>query len=279
MVKISADSTCDLSGALVEEYGIEIIPLYIIKEGESLRDGIDIVPEDIFDYVEKTGKVMTTSAVSVADYEEVFARMTADGSEVVHINISAEFSACHQDAMLAAREVAGVYPVDSRNLSTGSGLVALEAARLAREGKSGAEISEALDLFVARVEASFVIERLDYLRKGGRCSAVAALGANLLNLKPCIEVKGGKMVVGRKYRGSFEKALREYVLNRLKGRTDIDCGRCFLTHAGCEPEIVEMVRKAVEDQQIFDEISIARAGCTISNHCGPHTLGLLFVRK
>ncbi|NLD58620.1 MAG: DegV family protein [Clostridiales bacterium] len=279
MVKISADSTCDLSPQLIQEYGISIVPLYIIKDDQSLRDGIDIVPEDIFEHVERTGKLLTTSAVSVGDYAEVFAGMTSDGSEVVHVNIGSEFSASHQNAMLAAKEIAGVYPVDSRSLSSGSGHIAIEAAKLARAGKSGAQIRREMVKLAERVEASFVIERLDYLRKGGRCSAVQALGANLLHLKPCIEVRDGKMAVGKKYRGSFEKALREYIADRLNGRTDIWPGRAFITHAGCEPEMVEMVRAAAEESFHFEQLIVTRAGCTISNHCGPHTLGILFIRK
>ena len=279
MVKISADSTCDLSPQLIQEYGISIVPLYIIKDDQSLRDGIDIVPEDIFEHVERTGKLLTTSAVSVGDYAEVFAGMTSDGSEVVHVNIGSEFSASHQNAMLAAKEIAGVYPVDSRSLSSGSGHIAIEAAKLARAGKSGAQIRREMVKLAERVEASFVIERLDYLRKGGRCSAVQALGANLLHLKPCIEVRDGKMAVGKRYRGSFEKALREYVVDRLRARTDIAPERAFVTHSGCEPEMVEMVRAAAEESFHFDQLIVTRAGCTISNHCGPHTLGILFIRK
>lgn len=279
MVKISADSTCDLSAELVDQYAIEIAPLYIIKDGVSLKDGVEIAPRDIFEHVEKTGKVLTTSAVSVSDYVELFTRMTADGSEVVHINISAEFSACHQNAMLAASEVAGVYPVDSRSLSTGSALLALEAVHRARAGIGGAQIQREIGELTGRVEASFVLERLDYLRRGGRCSALQALGANLLNLKPCIEVRAGKMGVGRKYRGSFEKALREYVRDRLKGRADISTERAFITHAGCAAETVGMVRSAVAEYMPFDDVIETEAGCTISNHCGPRTLGILFFRK
>lgn len=279
MVKISADSTCDLSESLIREYAITIAPLYVIKDEQSFRDGLEITPQDIFQHVETTGRLCKTSAVSVADYVELFKSLTADASEVVHINISSEFSACHQNALLAAREFPNVYPVDSRNLSSGSGHLVIEAAKLARAGVSGADIQREMDDLAGRVETSFVIERLDYLYKGGRCSALAALGANLLHLKPCIEVRDGKMGVGRKYRGSFEKALREYVRDRLRGRDDIVPDRIFITHPACEPETVEMVRKTIEENSQFDQILETRAGCTVSNHCGPHTLGILFIRK
>lgn len=279
MVKISADSTCDLSPELIEQYQIGIVPLYIIRDDESLRDGLDICPQDIIEHAEKTGRVCKTSAVGVADYVAMFQRMTADGSEVVHVNISADFSACFQNACLAAKEVAGVYPVDSRNLSTGSGHIVIEAAKLAEEGKSGEEIQRAMNALTPRVEASFVIERLDFLHKGGRCSALTALGANILHLKPCIEVRDGKMTVGKKYRGSIEKALKEYIFDRLNGRDDIEQERIFITHCACEQDIVEMARNAIQESCAFDQIIETQAGCTISNHCGPHTLGILFIRK
>ncbi len=217
MIAISADSTCDLSKDLLEQYNIAIAPLYILKEEQAFRDGVDFHPQDIFDYVEKNGKLLKTSAVSVQDYIELFSRLRENAEAVVHINLSSEFSACYQNACLAAREVSEVYVVDSRNLSTGSGLVVLAAADLAAQGVPAAQIQEEMDRLTARVEASFVVERLDYLYKGGRCSALAALGANLLHLKPCIEVRSGKMGVGKKYRGSFDKALREYVTDRLRG--------------------------------------------------------------
>ena len=279
MIAISADSTCDLSRDLLEQYNIAIAPLYILKEEQAFRDGVDFHPQDIFDYVEKNGKLLKTSAVSVQDYIELFTRLRENAEAVVHINLSSEFSACYQNACLAAREVSEVYVVDSRNLSTGSGLVVLAAADLAAQGVPAAQIKEEMDRLTTRVEASFVVERLDYLYKGGRCSALAALGANLLHLKPCIEVRSGKMGVGKKYRGSFDKALREYVTDRLKGREDIDLHRVFVTHCSCKPETVAMVRKIVLEHCPEAQILETCAGCTISNHCGPNTLGVLFLRK
>ena len=279
MVKISADSTCDLSPELLKRYDVAIQPLYIVRDDASLRDGVDIRPTDIFAHVEKTGKLLKTAAVSVEDYIELFRRRTADGSEVVHITISAEMSACYQNACLAAREVPGVYPVDSRNLSTGMGLVVIEAAKRAQAGEGGAAIQKAMEAFVPRVEASFVIDRLDYLYKGGRCSALAALGANLLHLKPCIEVRNGKMGVGRKYRGAYEKVLRQYAYDRLHGREDIDRERAFITWSTCPQPALDAVRAVCREEGRFEELLETQAGCTICNHCGPNTLGVLFVRK
>lgn len=279
MVRISADSTCDLSSDIIKRFNIEILPLYIIIDDKELRDGVDVTPADIFKYVDSTGKLCKTAAAGVSDYYDLFSRITSNGDSVVHINISSEFSVCHQNAVLAAKEFENVYLVDSRNLSTGSGHIVMEAALMAEQDLPAETIKQRLDELVGRVEASFVVERLDYLYKGGRCSSLAALGGNILGLKPCIEVKDGKMGVGKKYRGSFDSALRKYVRDRLEGRDDIVYDRIFITHPACTPEIVDSVRKSVEKYGDFKEIIETRAGCTISNHCGPFTLGVLFIRK
>ncbi len=237
---------------------------------------MEITPADIFAHV-GGGDICTTPPSMFPTMSEIrgaFSKFDA----VIHIDISAEFSACFQNATMAAG-IPNVYAVDSRNLSTGSGHVVIEAAKMARSGMDAKEIVKKLEELTARVEASFVIDKLDYLKKGGRCSSLAALGANLLNLKPCIEVKDGAMHVGKKYKGSFEKSLKKYVRERLEGRTDIDTERIFVTHSGCEPEVVRSVREAVGEYMAFDEIIVTRAGCTISSHCGPNTLGILFIRK
>lgn len=279
-IKITVDSTCDLSPELLEKYQISVSPLYIVKDGKSLKDGVEITPQDIYDYVDQTGNVTTTAAVSVADYLEFFKPFVEEGYEVVHINISTGFSSCYQNACIAAEELGNVYPVDSLNLSTGSGLSALEAAALAEKGMSGAEIKEYLDTqVVPKVESSFVIDTLKYLHKGGRCSSVAALGANLLKLKPCIEVQNGLMHVGKKYRGAIEKCIGEYVTNRLQGRDDINYKRIFITHTDCPSAVIEAAKQAIQQYGQFEEILETKAGCTISNHCGPGTLGVLFIRK
>jgi DegV family protein with EDD domain len=278
-IKITADSTCDLSPELIKAYEIDIIPLYIIKNGDSFRDGVNITPEDIFTHVSNGGDICTTSALNVSDYMEKFSELSPQYDAVIHINISAEFSACFQNATLAAAEFPNVYAVDSRNLSTGSGHVVIEAAKMAKSGMDAKDIVNKLNELTGRVEASFVIDKLEYLKKGGRCSALAALGANLLNLKPCIEVKDGAMHVAKKYKGAFEKSLKKYVKDRLEGRTDIDCSRIFITSSGCKPEVINMVRDTVEETLHFDEVLITTAGCTVSSHCGPNTLGILFMRN
>ena len=278
-IKITADSTCDLSPELVEKYNIDILPLYIIKDGTAYKDMKDIVPEDIFAHVASGGAISTTSAINVDDYTESFRPLSEQYDAVIHINISAEFSSCNQNANIAAEEFDNVYVIDSRNLSTGSGHVVVEAAIMAQNGASPEEIADAMKTLVNKVEASFVVDKLDYLVKGGRCSSAAALGANLLNLKPCIEVKGGKMSVGKKYRGKYDKCLGNYVKERLEGREDIDNGILFITQTVVSDEAYSAVKAAVSEYGKFDTIYETTAGCTISCHCGPGTLGILFVRK
>lgn len=279
-IMITADSTCDLSPELVARYNVTIMPLIINMNDKSYRDGVDIVPEDIYRYADESGQLPTTSAIPVAVYEDFFRPYVADGYKIIHINISSGFSCTHQNAMIAAEELEGVYPIDSRNLSTGSGLVVIEAAIRRDQGMPAEEIvKELTEDIIPKVEASFVVDTLKYLRMGGRCSSVAALGANLLKLKPCIEVTEGKMGVGKKYRGNIGPCLLSYVRERLEGRTDLRTDRIFITHSGSTDEDVEAVRQLVAELCDFGEILITRAGCTVSTHCGPATLGVLFIRK
>ena len=277
-IKISADSTCDLSPDLIARYDIGISPLYIVRDGESLVDGVDITPDEIYAHVEAGGSMCSTAAVSVYDYVEFFRKELESADAVVHFHISGDMSACYQNACIAAAEVGNVYPVDARNLSTGIGLLVLEAAELARKGGLTAqEIQQRMNQRRELLDVSFVVKQLGYLRKGGRCSSVAALGANMLSLRPCIQVKDGKMGVGKKYRGAYQKCLLQYVKERLEGRDDIDPHRIFITESGgFTPEEVAEVEAAVRGYQPFEEVLHTRAGCTVSSHCGPRTLGILY---
>ena len=278
-IKITSDSTCDLSPALLEQYGITLLPLYVTMGERTCRDGVDAQPADLFAYVERTGSLPTTAAVNVADYYDCFQRLSGQYDAVIHVTISSEFSSCYQNACVAAADFDNVYVVDSRNLSTGHGLVVLEGALAARRGDRAEDIVSYLNELTGRVEASFVVDKLDYLVKGGRCSSAAALGANLLKLKPCIEVVDGKMKVGKKYRGSYEKVLLQYVRDRLEGRDDLELERIFLTYTPCRPGTVEAVHQEIGKYARFGQILETTAGCTISSHCGPNTLGILFIRS
>ena len=278
-IKITSDSTCDLSREQIAKYGIHVMPLAVAMGENNYRDGVDITPEQIYAHVAKGGDLPKTAANNIAEYAEVFGKYAAEYDAVIHLNISSDFSSCHQNACVAAEDFENVYVVDSRNLSTGHGLLVIRAYELAEEGKSGAEIAETLRGMADRVDASFILNQLEYLKKGGRCSALTVLGANMLKLKPCIEVKDGKMGVGKKYRGNFEKCLKEYIVDRLSGRDDLELDRVFVTHSGISKELVDLAVNTVRELQPFKEISSTQAGCTVSSHCGPDTIGVLYIHK
>lgn len=276
-IKLISDSTCDLTPELLERYDITLAPLYVTQDGVTRRDGVDIHPQDIFDHVAAGGSLPSTSAVNIADYQELFSKYAQEYEAVIHFNIGQGFSACHQNAVIAAEDFDNVYVVDTRNLTMGQGLLVVEAAEAARRGMAAQDIVEMMNSLIDKVATTFVVDRLDYLAKGGRCSSVVALGANLLKLKPCIVLSDGKMAVGKKYRGVFDKVLLDYVRDQL-GPGDYRRDWCVIVHAACKPETVAAVQ-AVVDEYGFDEVIVGEAGCTISSHCGPNTLGVLFLKK
>ena len=278
-IKIISDSTCDLSPAQIAQHNITVIPLIVIKDDQEYRDGVTITAADVFAHVAAGGNLCSTAALNYGIYQEYFEKYASEYDGVVHISLGSGFSSSYQNACLAADEFDNVIAIDSMNLSTGQGHVVLEACRLAKEVESLAELKEKLDAFVPKVEASFLVDKLNYLAKGGRCSAVAALGANLLNLKPCIEVKNGKMSVVKKYRGSYAKCLASYVKDRLDSREDIIRNELFLTYTTVTDECRTAVVNAIEQYGNFENVYETQAGCTVSCHCGPDTLGILFVRK
>ena len=278
-VRISADSTCDLSKEYVDRYNIAIAPLYIIMDGKAYQDGVDIQPDDIFAHVAAGGGIASTSAVNVESYRQYFEQMLQEHEAVVHFSISAELSSSYQNACIAAQELKNVFVVDSRSLSTGISLLVLEAAAMAQAGCPAAEIAQDMERRKEKLDVSFVIDTLEFLRKGGRCSSLAALGANLLSLKPCIEMKNGSMSVAKKYRGHLERCLVKYVAERLADIGSIDDSRVFITDSGVSEELRAKVREEVLRHVPFAEVIHTRAGCTVSNHCGPNCLGILFFRK
>ena len=278
-IKVLSDSTCDLSAELLEKYDISILPLTVVKDGEVFSDNVNITPAEIFAHVAAGGDLCTTTATNMGEYADWFAKYANDYDGVVHINLGSGFSSCYQNACLAAEEFDNVCVIDSMNLSTGQGLVVLKACELAQTCTSLAQLKEELDAFTPKVEASFLLDQLKYMVKGGRCSSVVALGANLLNLKPCIEVKGGKMSVVKKYRGNYAKCLASYVKDRLADRDDLTRQTLFVTRTPVTDECLASVKNAVDTYGDFENIYWTEAGCTISCHCGPATLGVLFVRK
>lgn len=278
-IKITADSTCDLSPKVLREHGIALVPLYIVKGGRVFRDGVDITPAEIFKYVEETGQHPSTAAVSPYDYDVHFEKYARECDAVVHISLGSDFSQCHRNALAAAEKYPNVFVFDSKNLSAGQGLLALKAARMARSGMGPEDILGELQLLRDKVETSFLLDRLDYIYKGGRCSLATALGANILHLRTCVEVAGGKMMVKKKYRGSFESAVMAYVRDRLAGRRDVRRDTVFITHSGVPRSAVQAARSAILQSADFKEILETRAGCAVSCHCGPMTLGVLFMTE
>lgn len=278
-IKILSDSTCDISKELLEKYNIGIVPLTVIKDGNAYSDGITITPAEIFAHVAAGGDLCSTTAMNVGEYSDYFAKYADSYDGVIHINIGSQFSSSYQNACIAASDFDNVRVVDSQNLSTGQGLVVLKAAQLAQTASNIDELHTQLQEFTTKVEASFLLDQLKYMVKGGRCSSVVALGANLLNLKPCIEVKNGKMSVVKKYRGNYAKCLASYVKDRLAERDDLDHETLFVTNTPVDDNCMAAVKEAVAAYGNFENIYWTEAGCTVSCHCGPGTLGVLFVRK
>lgn len=276
---IASDSTSDLNAELIERYNVKLLPLGVNLGDKLYSDGVDITPDDIYKFYEETGELPKTNAVNMADFSDFFEKYTKEGYSVICFTISSDMSSTFNNARMAAEEFGNVYVVDSRNLSTGAGLLVCAAGDMALEGKGAEEIYRTVCNMRDRVSASFVIDDLEFLHKGGRCSALAAFGANLLKLKPCITVKGGKMGVSKKYRGNFSQVLNTYVKDQLGDGSDIETDRVFITHAGCDEDIYTSCIQQVKESGIFKEILVTRAGCTVSSHCGRNTLGVLFIKK
>lgn len=279
MIGISADSTCDLSPALLEQYHIGITPLHIQIGDRSYLDGTEITPRQLLQLAEESSVHPSTAAVSVGEYIEFFSSRKAVYSAQIHFTISSSMSACWQNAVLAAQEVGGVWVIDSRSLSSGIGHLVLDGAELAAAGLEAEEIVATLEARRSKLDVSFVLQTLDYLRRGGRCSAVAALGANLLQIKPCIRVRDGSMGVGSKYHGKPETVLTRYIRDQLSEPDTIDPRRIFITNALLDPALRELAEETVRSCMDFRELLHTEAGCTVTNHCGPGCFGILFFRR
>ena len=278
-IVITSDSTTDLSPELRERYHVTLMPLHITLGDKTYTDGIDITAEDIYAYHDKTGQLPKTSATNVEDCLDFFKPFTDAGKTVIHFTISSEMSSTYNNARIAAEELDNVYVIDTKNLSTGGGLLVIAAAEMLAQGLPAEEIVEKTNALVPNVDASFVIDSLEFLYKGGRCSALAMFGANLLKLKPCIAVKNGKMDVAKKYRGKFADVLKQYVAEQIGDGADIVLDRVFITHGGCDPDLAKEIAEQVRTLAPFKEVFITHAGCTVCSHCGPDTLGVLFIRK
>lgn len=281
-VILSADSTCDVGPVIERRYQVQYYHFHIQVGEESYIDRVEISPEEIYASWRERGVLPKTAAITPQEYVDYFAQWDPEMYDVVHICLGSGLTSSYQNCVLAAEQLGHVYPFDSASLSTGSGHLVVKAGEMIRQGMTVPEIGNALHSIREKTNASFVLDTLEFMKAGGRCSAVAAFGANLLQIKPGILVnnrEGGKMGVGKKYRGSMEKVLREYVRDKLADREDIDSSLLFITHSGSPDSDVELVRRETSKYVDFDEVLDTRASGTISSHCGPRTLGVLFMTK
>lgn len=281
-VKILTDSCCDLTPEQIRQHGITILPLYVMLGDSVYRDGVDITPQTIYQYFRETGNTPKTSAANTLDYQDLFRPFVEAGDSIIYIGISLGFSCTVTNARLAAAEFpdAKIACIDSKNLSTGIGLLVLRAAEMAEAGATFEEIVPAIETLTDYVRASFIIERLDYLRAGGRCSLLTAVGAQMLSIKPEIAVRGGLMSNRSKFRGSMTSCGAKYVNSLLADLGTIDKRRAFVTYTeDTDSEIVEAVYQTAADTHYFDEIIQSHAGSVVTSHCGRNTIGLLFIDK
>ncbi len=275
---LATDSACDVPYAVIKENDIHVLPFHITFGDKDFTDGVTITRDALYKMAEETGSLPRTSAISPADFTDFFAELLKKGDAVIYLSLGAHFSSAYQNACHAAADFENVYVVDTGSLSSGEGLVLLEAIRLKNAGAAAAEIHDALSDFSKRCDASFVLDQLAYMHKGGRCSGTAALGANLLGIKPCLSVRDGKLGMEKKYRGKLKMVIGRYIEERL-AETEVEDSHVFLTDAGVDPEIRTYAAALLQQSGKFKTIYQTDAGCVISSHCGPGTLGILFVRK
>ena len=281
-IAITTDSTCDLPQSLIESNGITVIPLTVLLGDSVYRDGIDIKPNDIYDYVAKTGELPKTSAVTPETYYNVFKKLTHEGKRVVHIGFSSGLSSSYQNACVAASEFESVYCVDSKNLCTAMGLLVLKACDYREKGMDAKRIADKVNRLVPKVSATFVLDGLEYLHKGGRCSAVAKVGANVLGIKPSIAVdtQTGRLDMAKKYRGKTELVYKQYITDRINEIKRIQPDRVVIANSGGVPaDTIAFAKGMLEGRDKFEQVILADAGCTISSHCGPKTLAIFYIKK
>ena len=281
-VCITYDSTCDLTPQLLERFRIRTIPLTIQSGERVFPDDGSYTSADLYDGYRRDGTLPKTSAISPEEFRSFFSAILDEGFDIVHIDISSDLSCTCQNAVMAAQELADkgtIHVVDSRQLSTGGGLLALQGAKLRDDGMAASDIAAELRRLAPLSDTSFVLDTLEYMWKGGRCSGVTALGANMLKLKPSLEIRDGKLVVCKKYRGAMEKVYRQYVTERLADKAVVD-DWAFITHSGeVSEKTLQELTELVQELAPFKEVFVTQAGCTVSSHCGPGTLGVLFLRQ
>ncbi len=276
-IRITSDSTCDL-GKYATERNVAIMPLQIHLDANSYYDGVDITPQDIFDFVAKTGILPKTSAPSIGEYEEFFGNQLKDVDEVIHFNISSKSSCSHNNAKQASEKFGGrVRVIDSKALSSGQGLLVMKACDLLDEGKTAEEIEREINVLRDRVNTSFIPDSLDYLHKGGRVSGMVRVVAGMFKIHPLILMEDGQLVSGKKYKGKMTLLIKQYLHDLKEMYPAYDKTRCFITHSTADQELVEIAKSQVKELFDFDEILETVAGSIITSHCGRNTLGVLFI--
>lgn len=278
---LSADSTCDLSSELKQRYKVHYYPYHIIYRGESYQDNVDITPEVLYAGYYEDKSLPQTAAINVGEYLEYFKTFTDQGFEVIHLNLGSALSSAYDNACKAADQLPGVYPIDSHNLSTGTGQLVIRAGRMIEQGLPTVEIVQAIKDMRPRVHTSFVLDTLDFMAAGGRCPQILASVGKMVSFKPEILVNNsdGSMGIGKLYRGKLKRVLPKYVEDTLAKYSDILCDDLFITHSGIDEELIELVRETVLEHLPIENIHTTRASCTISSHCGPNCLGILFVTE
>ncbi len=274
-IAISAETTIDLTKELLDEFDIKTIPFNVMLGDKEGKDG-DITREEIIEFVAKTKILPKTSALNQFQYTEFFEGLLKEYDAVIHFSLSSGLSSSCQNAINASKELKNVYVIDSQSLSTGIALLAIYGRKLANAGKSAKDIFKLCSERVNSVQASFELKRVDYLYKGGRCSALALLGANILKIRPQIIVKEGKMIAGKKYRGNFEHVVSNYCKDVLEQFDNPDLDVAFVTYTTASKEAIDIAIKHLEDRG-FKNIYITRAGATITSHCGEDTMGILYI--
>lgn len=281
-IAITTDSTCDLPQRFIDENDITVVPLTVLLGDTVYRDGVDIKPDDVYSFVEKTGKLPKTSAVTPAEYFEIFKQLTDEGKKVVHIGFSSGLSSSFQNACVAASEFDNVFCVDSKTLCTAQGLLVLKACDYRAKGMDAKKIADRVTKLVPKVSATFVLDGLEYLHKGGRCSSVARFGANVLGIKPSIAVDNqtGKLEVSKKYRGKIELVYKQYIADRMNEIKRIQPDRVVIAESGgVSPQTIAFAKGVIEGKDKFNQVIVADAGCTISSHCGPKTFAIFYIKK
>jgi len=274
--KITCESSADLGQDLYKKHKISVIPFTITLGDKDYQDGINITNDDLFDFFNQTKQLPKTSAINQFDYEEFFKKELEDTDGIIHISLSSQLSSTYEHAVEAAKKFENVYVIDSMSLSTGIGLQVLYAASLRDKDVPITEAVMKIESRREHVQASFVVDKLNFLHKGGRCSALTLLGANVLSLRPSIQLKNGKMVVGKKYVGKMHKILDKYIFDTVNQFSTPDKSMCFITCSSATDEMMEVARNSVKSLGLFKKVYETTAGCTVTTHCGPNTLGILY---